>query len=432
MYIQRERYLNRLIAKKDNGLIKVITGVRRCGKSFLLFTLYREHLLRSGIASDCIVTLALDNALNAKYRDPLVLSQYLESRMTDEGKRYYIFLDEIQFVGRKKLQSDPDIYITFYDVLNGLLEKGNADIYVTGSNSKMLSHDVATEFRGRGDELRLQPLCFKEYFDHVGGSREEALADYMLYGGMPLVLSKQTDAEKREYLSGLFAETYFKDIVERNKIAFPEVLGMLADELCSSVGSLTNSSKIADTLQSVRKLKIDSETIGAYLRYLTDCYLFSAARRYDVKGRKYFSYPNKYYCVDPGLCNARLNFRQIEETHLMENIIYNELLRRGLSVDVGVVSAVERPLGKQTHTSYEIDFVVNAERAGEKYYIQSALRMDDEAKREQEIRPFLKLRNDFTKRIVITKTMMKPWTDEYGIRHVGLYDFLLDEAALNQ
>ena len=280
MYIQRERYLNRLIAKKDNGLIKVITGVRRCGKSFLLFTLYREHLLRSGIASDCIVTLALDNALNAKYRDPLILSQYLESRMTDEGKRYYIFLDEIQFVGRKKLQSDPDIFITFYDVLNGLLEKGNTDIYVTGSNSRMLSHDVATEFRGRGDELRLQPLCFKEYFDHVGGSREEALADYMLYGGMPLVLSKQTDAEKREYLSGLFAETYFKDIVERNKIAFPEVLGMLADELCSSVGSLTNSSKIADTLQSVRKLKIDSETIGAYLRYLTDCYLFSAARRY--------------------------------------------------------------------------------------------------------------------------------------------------------
>ena len=432
MYIQRETYLNRLIAKKDNGLIKVITGVRRCGKSFLLFTLYREHLLRSGIASDCIVTLALDNALNAKYRDPLVLSQYLGSRMADEGKRYYIFLDEIQFVGRKKLQSDPDIFITFYDVLNGLLEKGNTDIYVTGSNSRMLSHDVATEFRGRGDELRLQPLCFKEYFDHVGGSREEALADYMLYGGMPLVLSKQTDAEKREYLSGLFAETYFKDIVERNKIAFPEVLGMLADELCSSVGSLTNSSKIADTLQSVRKRKIDSETIGAYLRYLTDCYLFSAARRYDVKGRKYFSYPNKYYCVDPGLCNARLNFRQIEETHLMENIIYNELLRRGLSVDVGVVSAVERSLGKQTHTSYEIDFVVNAERAGEKYYIQSALRMDDEAKREQEIRPFLKLRNDFTKRIVITKTMMKPWTDEYGIRHVGLYDFLLDEAALNQ
>ena len=431
MYIQRKIYLDRLIAKKDNGFIKVITGVRRCGKSFLLFTLYKEYLLRSGISDDRIVMLALDNALNAKYRDPLVLSQYLESRMADAGKRYYVFLDEIQFVGKKKVQRNPDIYITFYDVLNGLQEKGNADIYVTGSNSKMLSKDVATEFRGRGDELHIAPLSFKEYFDFVGGSKEEALADYMLYGGMPLVLSKQTDTEKREYLSGLFSETYFKDIVERNDIAYPEVLGMLADELCSSVGSLTNSSKIAATFQSVRKMKIDSETIGAYLGYLLDSYLFSVARRYDVKGRKYFYYPNKYYCIDPGLCNARLNFRQIEETHLMENIIYNELIGRGCSVDVGVVNGTEMTSGKQTRVMYEVDFVVNADNAGEKYYIQSALQMDDEAKREQEIRPFLKLRNDFTKRIIITKTMMKPWTDEYGIRHIGIYDFLLNADSLN-
>ena len=430
MYIKRETYLNRLIAKKDNGFIKVITGVRRCGKSFLLFTLYKEYLLRSGISADCIVTLALDNALNAKYRDPLVLSQYLESQMQDVGKRYYVFLDEIQFVGKKKVQSNPEIYITFYDVLNGLLEKGNADIYVTGSNSRMLSKDVATEFRGRGDELHIAPLSFKEYYDFVGGSKEETLADYMLYGGMPLVLSKQSDAEKREYLFGLFSETYFKDIVERNSIVYPEALGMLADELCSSVGSLTNSSKIAATFQSVRKMKIDSETIGAYLGYLLDSYLFSVARRYDVKGRKYFSYPNKYYCIDPGLCNARLNFRQIEETHLMENIIYNELIGRGYSVDVGIVNGTETTSGKQTRVTYEIDFVVNANRAGEKYYIQSALRMDDEAKREQEIRPFLKLRNDFTKRIVIIKTMLKPWTDEYGIRHIGVYDFLLDRHLL--
>ena len=292
MYIKRETYLNRLIAKKDNGFIKVITGVRRCGKSFLLFTLYKEYLLQLGVPADCIVTLALDNALNAKYRDPLVLSQYLESQMPDAGKKYYVFLDEIQFVGRKKVQSNPDIYITFYDVLNGLQEKGSADIYVTGSNSKMLSKDVATEFRGRGDELHIAPLSFKEYYDFVGGSKEEALADYMLYGGMPLVLSKQNDTEKREYLSGLFSETYFKDIVERNDIAYPEALGMLADELCSSVGSLTNSSKIAATFQSERKMRIDSETIGAYLGYLLDSYLFSVARRYDVKGRKYFSYPN--------------------------------------------------------------------------------------------------------------------------------------------
>ena len=431
MYIKRESYLNRLIAKRDNGFIKVITGVRRCGKSYLLFNLYKEYLLQSGIQADCIVTLALDNALNAKYRDPLVLSQYLESRMTDTGKRYYVFLDEIQFVGKKKIQNNPYIYITFYDVLNGLLEKGNADIYVTGSNSKMLSKDVATEFRGRGDELHIAPLSFKEYYDFVGGSKEEALADYMLYGGMPLVLLKQSDAEKGEYLSELFSETYFKDIVERNNIAYPEALGMLADELCSSVGSLTNSSKIAATFQSERKMRIDSETIGAYLGYLLDSYLFSVARRYDVKGRKYFSYPNKYYCIDPGLCNARLNFRQIEETHLMENIIYNELIGRGYSVDVGVVNGTETASGKQARVAYEIDFVVNADRAGEKYYIQSALQMDDEAKREQEIRPFLKLRNDFTKRIVITKTMMKPWTDGYGIRHIGIYDFLLDADSLN-
>ena len=431
MYIKRETYLNRLIAKKDNGFIKVITGVRRCGKSFLLFDLYKEYLLQSSIPADCIIMLALDNALNAKYRDPLALSQYLESRMPDARKRYYVFLDEIQFVGKKKVQGNPDIYITFYDVLNGLLEKGNADIYVTGSNSKMLSKDVATEFRGRGDELHIAPLSFKEYYDFVGGSKEEAFADYMLYGGMPLVLSKQSDAEKREYLSGLISETYFKDIVERNNIAYSEALGMLADELCSSVGSLTNSSKIAATFQSERKMRIDSETIGAYLGYLLDSYLFSVARRYDVKGRKYFSYPNKYYCIDPGLCNARLNFRQIEETHLMENIIYNELIVRGCNVDIGVVSGTETVSGKQARVAYEIDFVVNANRAGEKYYIQSALRMDDEAKREQEIRPFLKLRNDFTKRVVITKTMMKPWTDEYGIRHIGIYDFLLDTDSLN-
>lgn len=432
MYIKRDYYLNRLIAKKDNGLIKVITGVRRCGKSFLLFTLYKEYLLQSGIPSDCIITLALDNALNAKYRDPLALSQYIESRISETKKRYYVFLDEIQFVGRKKTQSNPDIYVTFYDILNGLIEKGNADIYVTGSNSKMLSKDVVTEFRGRGDELHIAPLSFQEYYSFTGGSKEEAFSDYMFFGGMPLVLSKQSDSEKREYLAGLFSETYLKDIVERNNIAYPEVLGMLTDELCSSVGSLTNSSKIADTFKSVRNIKIDSETIGSYLGCLLDSYLFSVVRRYDVKGRKYFSYPNKYYCIDPGLRNARLNFRQIEETHLIENIIYNELIGRGCSVDVGIVNGTETASGKQTRITYEIDFVVNANSTNEKYYIQSALRMDDETKQEQEIRPFLKLRNDFTKRIIITKTMMKPWTDEYGIRHMGIYDFLLDRNSLEK
>ena len=421
MTIRRDNYLKRLAEKRDNGLVKIVTGVRRSGKSFLLLVLYREYLLASGVSSEQIISLALDNALNARYRDPIVLSEYLQAQMKENGKRYYVFLDEIQFVGKKKLQRDPDIYVTFYDVLNGLMQTGRADIYVTGSNSKMLSEDIATEFRGRGDVLHIAPLSFSEYYGYVGGSREEAFAEYILYGGMPLVLSKEGDREKREYLSGLFSETYFKDILERHGVAFPEVLGMLTDELCSSIGSLTNSSKIASAFQSERKLKIDSETIGAYLGYLTDCYLFSVARRYDVKGRKNFSYPSKYYCVDPGLSNARLNFRQVEETHLMENIIHNELVCRGYSVDVGVVSGTETVGGKQAYVAREFDFVVNAARPGEKYYIQSALRMDDEAKREQVLRPFLKLKNDFTKRIVITKTLLKPWTDEYGIRHIRLF-----------
>lgn len=431
MYIKRDYYLQRLASKKDNGLVKIITGVRRCGKSFLLFTLYKNYLLQSGISSDCIVTLALDNALNAKYRDPIALSDYIQAQTNDPKKRYYVFLDEIQFVGIKKLQSNPDIYVTFYDVLNGLTEKGNLDVYVTGSNSKMLSQDIVTEFRGRGDELHISPLSLQEYYDYVGGSKEQAFADYMLYGGMPLVLSKQGDAEKRAYLSALFSETYFKDISERNSIAFPDVLQMLTDELCSGIGSYTNSSKIANTLQSVRNVKIDSETISSYIKYLTDAYLFSVARRYDVKGKKYFSYPSKYYCTDPGLRNACLNFRQVEETHLMENIIYNELICRGYSVDVGVVSGSEKISGKQTYVMREIDFVVNAGKPGEKFYLQSALQIDSDEKREQELRPFLKLKNDFTKRIIITKTMMKPWTDDYGIHHIGIYDFLLNRNSLN-
>ena len=423
--IERKEYLNKLIAKKDNGFVKVITGVRRCGKSYLLFTLYKKYLLKSGVEEGKIISLALDNVLQAKYRDPMVLADYLNEKTPNESDRYYIFLDEIQFVGRKKIQDNPEIYISFYDVLNSLLQKGNTDIYVTGSNSKMLSNDIATEFRGRGDEIHIAPLSFSELYAFRGGDKSDAFTEYLIYGGLPMTVFMKTDAEKKKYLSDLFGETYLKDILERHNIGYPDSLGLIADELCSAIGSLTNTSKIADTLATVKGVKIDSETVGSYLGYLTDSYLFAKSNRYDVKGRKYFSYPSKYYCVDTGLRNARLNFRQLEETHLMENVIYNELKYRGYSVDVGVVESMETINGKRQRVTREIDFVVNAGLPGEKYYIQSALNLDTPEKTRQEIRPFLKIQNDFTKRIVITKTSMPAWTDEYGIVHVGIYDFLL-------
>lgn len=426
--IERNAYLKKLIAKRDNGLVKVITGVRRCGKSYLLFTLYRQYLLESGVAEGQIISLALDNILNAKYRDPMVLAEYLEANTPANGERYYVLLDEIQYVGKKKIQDNPEILISFYDVLNSLMQKGNIDIYVTGSNSKMLSSDIATEFRGRGDELHIRPLSFSEFYAFRGGDKSDAFSEYLTYGGLPMTAFYEDAADKKKYLSDLFKETYLKDILERHHVAYPESLTLIADELCSAVGSLTNASKIADTLMTVRQTKIDSETVGTYLGYLTEAYLFERSDRYDVKGRKYFSYPSKYYCVDTGLRNARLNFRQLEETHLMENVIYSELMGRGHSVDVGVVETIDGTGKKRKRKTYEIDFVVNAESAGEKYYIQSALNLDTPEKTAQELRPFLKIPRDFTKRIVITRSNMPAWTDEYGILHLGIYDFLLNET----
>ena len=426
--IDRNAYLKKLIAKRDNGLVKVITGVRRCGKSYLLFTLYRQYLLESGVADGQIISLALDNILNAKYRDPMVLAEYLEANTPANGDRYYVLLDEIQYVGKKKIQDNPEILISFYDVLNSLMQKGNIDIYVTGSNSKMLSSDIATEFRGRGDELHIRPLSFSEFYAYRGGDKSDAFSEYLTYGGLPMTAFYEDAADKKKYLSDLFKETYLKDILERHHVAYPDSLALIADELCSAVGSLTNASKIADTLMTVRQTKIDSETVGTYLGYLTEAYLFERSDRYDVKGRKYFSYPSKYYCVDTGLRNARLNFRQLEETHLMENVIYSELTGRGHSVDVGVVETIDGTGEKRKRKTYEIDFVVNAESAGEKYYIQSALNLDTPEKTAQELRPFLKIPRDFTKRIVITRTNMPAWTDEYGILHLGIYDFLLNET----
>lgn len=424
--IRRNSYLNRLIEKKENGLIKVITGIRRCGKSYLLFNLFYDYLVESGVSEEQIITIALDDDTFVRYRDPDELSKYIRAKIVNK-EQYYILIDEVQYaITREELKNPENIRL--YNVLNGLMRLRNVDIYVTGSNSKMLTKDVLTAFRGRGDELKVFPISFKEYYGFIGGDKSDIYEEYALYGGMPLVLFKKSDAEKMSYLRGLFTEVYFKDIVERYDIALPDVLEELTDDLCSSIGSLTNASKIANTLQSVKGIKVSSTTISSYLNYLIESFLFSNAKRYDVKGKKYFEYPSKYYCTDIGLRNARLNFRQQEETHIMENVIYNELLCRGYSVDVGVVEIVERKDNKQSKKQCEIDFVVNV--GSKKYYIQSALNVSDPTKMDTELRP-LKNTNDFFKRIIISKTSQRPWTDEDGILHLGLYEFLLNENAID-
>ncbi len=420
--IKRDFYLQELIDRKENGMIKIITGIRRCGKSYLLFELYRNYLLSIGVKEENIITLALDTIENAPYRNPLKLSEYINSRVADKSQMYYVFIDEIQYsIKKEELKSEEPLPL--YGVLNGLLHHQNVDVYVTGSNSKLLSKDVLTEFRGRGDEVRVHPLTFKEYFDYVGGDKAEAFEEYSLYGGLPFTLSLPDARAKIKYLTDLFRETYFKDIEERYTIELPEVMKMLTDDLCSSVGSLVNSNKIANTLQSVRGIKVNSETISKYLEYLEESFLFSHANRYDVKGKRYFSYPSKYYCADMGLRNARLNFRQDEETHAMENIIFNELIARGYAVDVGVVEVSEEGKKKQC----EIDFVVNL--GPERYYIQSAYRLGDEKKINLERRPLLATK-DFFKKIIITDSRRKASYDDKGIIYMGLYDFLLNKNSL--
>lgn len=423
--IKRDEYLNRLIDRKENGLIKVITGIRRCGKSFLLFNLFYDYLIESGVKKEQIITIALDDDMFVKYRDPSELSKYIREKITNSDI-YYILIDEVQYaITNEELKSPENIRL--YNVLNGLMRLRNVDIYVTGSNSKMLTKDVLTAFRGRGDEVKVYPLSFKEYYAFLGGDKSDAYEEYALYGGMPLVLAKKSDAEKMNYLQTLFTEVYFKDIVERYDIALPDVLSELTDALCSSVGLLTNASKISNTLQTVKNIRVSATTVSSYLNYLIESFLFSNAKRYDIKGKKYFEYPSKYYCTDIGLRNARLNFRQQEETHIMENIIYNELLCRGYYVDVGVVDIVESNNEKRVKKQCEIDFIVN--KGSKKYYIQSALNVSDPSKLETELRP-LKNTKDFFKKIIISKTSMKPWTDEEGILHLGLYEFLLNENAL--
>ena len=427
----REQYLKEIISKKDNGRIKIITGLRRSGKSVLLFQLYREWLLGEGVKEDQIIALALDILENARYRNPLELDKYVRDHMVDPKKRYYIFIDEIQFVSeiQNPYVDNEDAKITFIDVILGFMHMDNADVYVTGSNSKMLSSDILTQFRDRGDEIRVYPLSFAEFYNEYEGDKRGAWQDYYTYGGMPHATSLESHEEKSRYLKDLFDRTYIKDVLERHEIKNDtEVLDILLDVLASGIGSLTNPSKLANTFKSERQIGIGSETIEKYIGYFEESFLIEKAVRYDVKGRKYIGTPAKYYYTDLGLRNARLGFRQLEETHIMENVLYNDLIRRGMNVDVGVVEYNTKDAdGKKIRKQLEVDFVVN--QGGKRFYIQSALSIADPDKKEQEIEALKRIPDSFSKMVVV-RDYLKPWQDENGITYVGIEQFLLNEELL--
>ena len=416
MEIKRDRYLNLLISKKHNGLIKVITGMRRCGKSYLLFTLFKDYLLSEGIEKSHIIEIAFDAYENKQYRDPDVLYPYLKEKIKDDGM-YYVLLDEVQLLGE------------FEAILNSLTRMKNVDVYVTGSNARFLSKDVITEFRGRGDEVHMYPLSFAEFMSVYPGTKQDGWNEYMLYGGLPLVLSFTTPDQKIAFLKSLFEETYISDIVGRHNIRNKAELEELLNILSSAIGSLTNPEKLSATFRSVKNKKISSATIRKYIDYLCDSFLIDSAVRYDVKGKKYIDTPVKYYFTDMGLRNARLNFRQLEETHSMENIIFNELKIRGFNVDVGVIIQYDtNEKGNSVRKQLEIDFVCN--KGSKRYYIQSAYAIPDQAKMEQEQRSLM-LTGDFFKRIIITKDTPAPHYNENGVLIMSVYDFLLNENSLD-
>ena len=430
MIIKRDLYLNRLIDSMDNGMIKVVTGLRRSGKSFLLFNLFYQYLLNEGVDDEHIIKFAFDSQdylslihedildidIRKRKVNPKKFMDYINRKVTD-NKKYYLLLDEIQYLD------------SFEAVLNGYLRKDNLDVYVTGSNAKFLSKDIITEFRGRGWEIHLNPLSFAEFRQAFNGSDDEAYREYSLYGGLPKIMDFKDDESKVRYLNNFFEETYIKDILDRNVIKNPKELSELLDFLASSIGSLTNPKKLSDTFQSIKKVKIHSDTINRYIEYFVDSFLISDPKRYDINGKAYINSPLKYYFSDLGLRNARLNFREIEQPRIMENIVYNELMVRGYNVDVGVVELYEQNAsGKSVLKKTEVDFVCN--QADTRYYIQVAFTIDSEEKIAQEQKSLLHI-NDAFKKIIIVKDAVKPHYNNYGVFIIGLYDFLLDQNSLN-
>lgn len=431
MIIERKRYLDKLVSKKENGLIKVITGIRRCGKSFLLFNLYKSYLISIGVKEENIIELDLDITQNSKYRNPIELDKYIRGLLVDKNKMYYVFIDEIQKV--EEIQNpyidNKEAKITFVDTLLGLMKIKNADIYVTGSNSKMLSSDIVTEFRDRGDEIRVNPLSFKEFYDNYEGDKSDAWKQYFVYGGMPRIALLNSHEDKRDYLKNLFDKTYLTDIIERNKIKNGDSVKDLLNIISSSIGSLTNPLNLSNMFKTFKKIEITPATITKYLNSFIDAFIINKAVRYDIKGKKYIGSPLKYYFTDIGLRNAMLDFRQNEEEHIMENIIFNELLIRGFSVDVGVVEYIHKNKnGKQVRSQLEIDFVCN--KGFDKYYIQSALAIPNEEKMNQETNSLTKTKDSF-KKIIIVKDDIIRWKNEDGITVMGIKEFLLNPNSLD-
>ncbi len=422
--IKREFYLNQIIRNMWNGEIKVITGIRRCGKSVLLFDLFYDYLIENGTPKENIIKIELDQRKFYKFRNPINLCEYIESIVTEkENEKFYLFIDEVQFTQKMVDKENGGIEVTIYDMLNELKSYKNLDVYVTGSNSKMLSSDIATEFRGRATQIRIYPLSFEEFYSYKGGDEKKALDEYMLYGGLPRVTQIGDENDKKSYLTSLYGELYIKDIVERNGIEREDVLEDILDFLASQIGSLTNPANIANTISSMRNEKINQSMAANYIKHTIDSFLISRARRYDIKGKSYFNYPNKYYYTDIGLRNARLNYRQFDAGHIMENIIYNDLIRRGYSVDVGVV--VDRKKG--ANTQKEVDFVVNEN--DKKLYIQSSVRIENEAKETAELRSLM-LTGDFFKKIIVRMDIPHNFYDDNGIYHCNLIDFLLGKVEL--
>lgn len=428
MVIRRDRYLERLISKQNNGMIKVITGIRRSGKSYLLFNLFYDHLLASGTPEDNIICIALDDVENEAYRDPYRLYSYIKERVQDNREQYYVLIDEAQYAISKEEMKNPDEPIRLYGVLNSLLRKSNVDVYITGSNSKFLSSDVMTEFRGRGDEIHISPLSFSEFYPASGQEKSDAWRDYLYYGGLPHILAESGGEAKSRYLEKLNKEIYLRDMCERYGIRDEESMLILMKVIASAIGSLSNPQKISDIFRSSGKKVITMPTISSYLKYLQESFVVEKAERYDIKGRKYISTPSKYYYSDLGLRNALLNFRQFEETHLMENAIYNELIYRGYSVDVGVVETRVDEGGKKVRKQLAVDFVVN--QFNKRYYIQSSYLISDREKFEQEQAPLVKIPDSF-KKIVVVGNNTPIWRNEEGITFMGIYDFLLNENSLD-